>query len=156
MYVDKSERATARGVKQMRDKTRVTLMVCTSASGEKVPLHIVGKSKKPECFKLMPDHKPPMYYTYQKKSWYDGATTVKWVSELFAEHVRKIHGPDTHVILLLDNCPAHKVNLQGVNGKYIHVLFFPPNLTCWHQPADMGIIHSLKTGYKGNLLETLL
>ena len=156
MYVNKTERATARGTKQMRDKTRVTLMVCTSASGAKVPLHIVGKHKQPACFRLQPDRKPPVYYTHQDKAWYDGPTTVRWISELFATHVRKVHGSDVHVILLLDNCPAHKVNLQGVNGKYIHIVFFPPNLTCWHQPADMGIIQSLKTGYKGNLLETLL
>ena len=155
MYVDATERTTARGVKQMRDKTRVTLMVCTSAVGEKVPLHIVGKSKKPACFRLLPNGKPPLFYTDQKKAWYDGATTIRWINELFAPYVRKRHG-DKKVILFLDNCPAHHVNLHGVNGKQIHVLFFPPNLTCWHQPADMGIIQSLKTGYKGNLLEALL
>ena len=44
MYVDKDTKHTHAGVKQMKDKTRVTLMVCTAADGSKVPLAVVGKS----------------------------------------------------------------------------------------------------------------
>ena len=34
----------------MKDKIQITLMVCTSASGAKVPLAMVGKGEKPHCF----------------------------------------------------------------------------------------------------------
>ena len=46
MYVDKDAKKTYAGVKQMKDKTRITLMVCTAADGSDVPLSIVGKPKK--------------------------------------------------------------------------------------------------------------
>ena len=50
MYVDKDTKHKQLGVKQMKDKTRVILMVCTVIDGTKVPLVIVEKSKKPMCF----------------------------------------------------------------------------------------------------------
>jgi hypothetical protein len=53
LHIDKSKRKEHAGVKQMKPKDRITLMVCTSASGEKVPLAIVGKAKKPECFPML-------------------------------------------------------------------------------------------------------
>ena len=156
MYVNTAEKHTARGVKQMKDKTRLTLMVCTSATGEKVPLHMVGKSKKPACFRLLAAGKKlPLFYTNQKRAWYDKHQTVTWLRDLFLPHVLKTHG-DKKVILLLDNCSAHKVDTSMGLLKHVHILFFPPNLTCWHQPADMGVIQSLKVGDKGNVIETLL
>ena len=45
MYVDMhAKNKKLRGCKQMKDKTRMTIMVCTSASGDKIPLALVGKS----------------------------------------------------------------------------------------------------------------
>jgi hypothetical protein len=41
IYLDK-DKADFCGVKQMKSKDRVTLMVCTSAAGEKIPLLMVG------------------------------------------------------------------------------------------------------------------
>ena len=43
-----------KGCKQMTDKSRLTLMVCTAADGKKMPLAIVGKPKRPKCFELGP------------------------------------------------------------------------------------------------------
>ena len=45
MYVDKPNKKYYAGDKQMKDKTCITLMVGTSASGKKVPLDVVGKPK---------------------------------------------------------------------------------------------------------------
>ena len=36
----------------MKDNTRVTLMVCTAANGEKNTIAIVGKSKNPDFLKV--------------------------------------------------------------------------------------------------------
>ena len=36
------------------------------------------------------------------------------------------------------------------------VVYLPPNMTSNHQPADMGMIASLKVGYKTTLLRNLL
>ena len=43
-YCHESVRKELRGCKQMKDKSRITLMVCTSAAGKKLPLAIVGTS----------------------------------------------------------------------------------------------------------------
>jgi hypothetical protein len=51
VYIDKDQQ-DYHGVKQMKSKDRVILMVASSASGKKVPLFMAGKSKNPECFKL--------------------------------------------------------------------------------------------------------
>ena len=45
MCVDESNQKDCAGVKQMKDKTRIKLMVGTSASGGKVTLDVVGKPK---------------------------------------------------------------------------------------------------------------
>jgi Tc5 transposase DNA-binding domain/DDE superfamily endonuclease len=71
IYVDKSMKHNYAGAKQMKDKTRITLMVCTSADGCKVPLSVVGKPKKPVCFRLCEQETPPMAYKDQKNVWYD-------------------------------------------------------------------------------------
>ena len=52
MYVDKDTKHKQLDVKQMKDKTRVILMVCTVIDGTKVPLVILGKSKDPMCFRV--------------------------------------------------------------------------------------------------------
>ena len=46
-FCNKEERKTVRGVKQMKDKDRLTIMVCTSAVGKKCPLAVVGKAASP-------------------------------------------------------------------------------------------------------------
>ena len=61
LYVNKEEKKKLRGCKEMEDKTRLMLMVCTSATGEKCPLVAIGKSEKPVCFSISP---PPFPYTH--------------------------------------------------------------------------------------------
>ena len=69
-FVDKDKKNDYAGAKQMKDKARITLMVCTAADGTKVPLAIVGKSKNPKCFAHLPGKEPPMHYTSQKRAWF--------------------------------------------------------------------------------------
>ena len=52
LYVRKGEAKTLKGKKQMKDKTRVTVMVTTAADGWRAPLAVIGKSKQPQCFNL--------------------------------------------------------------------------------------------------------
>ena len=99
----------------MKDKTRITLMVCTSEDGKKVPLTVVGKSKNPLSFQ---GKKPPLQY-----------------------NTKKCFG-DVNAILLLDNCTAHDIPMPSIPER-LTILFLPPNVTNRHQPADMGQIASL-------------
>ena len=53
-------------------KNRLTGLVCGNAVGEKLPLLVIGKSKKPRCFKDVSTL--PCQYTNQKKSWMNSNT----------------------------------------------------------------------------------
>ena len=66
IYGNKIQKNNYKGANQMKDKTRITLMVCTAASGGKVPLAMIGKSKSPRCFDHLPQKVPPMAYLNQK------------------------------------------------------------------------------------------
>ena len=50
------------------------------------------------------------------------------------------------VLLLLDNCPSHKV--EGLNLQHVDVYFLPPNTTSKIQPMDAGIIMAFKSQYR--------
>jgi len=155
IYLDK-DNADFRGVKQMKSKDRVTLMVCTSAAGEKAPLLMVGTAKQPLCFKFMcPNGKPLMPYTDQVNAWFTKEVTIYWINTvLWPWH--KQHFGDVCCILLLDNCKAHTdLNKSRLPQKLV-IPFFPPNCTSFMQPADMGMIAGLKVGYRVLILKKLL
>jgi hypothetical protein len=156
VYIDKEERGTTNGTKQMKSKDRLTLMVATAANGEKLPLAMIGKSAKPTCFKFC-GGVPPMFYKNQKNAWFDRSITVWWLNTVFWPSHLKKHG-NVKALLLLDNCSAHFVDRQLVMAPEdkLKIVFFPPNMTSNHQPADMGMIATIKVGYKASLLRTLL
>ena len=151
MYVSKENRKKIKGAKQMKSKTRVTVMVCTAADGTKVPLSLVGYSKTPVCFKLT---QPPLAYTHQANAWFDQRVTLWWINFVFWPFHLEKNG-NVNAILLLDNCSAHKINMKSIPER-LTIHFFPPNVTHSHQPADMGMISTLKVGYRIFMLEKLL
>eukprot|EP00977_Amphora_coffeiformis_P002724 scaffold521_cov167-Amphora_coffeaeformis.AAC.15 len=155
LYIDNEAKKKYEGAKTMKDKLSVTLMVCTSASGTKVPLAMAGKEKKPECFRLTEDGKtPPISYTYQSNGWFDRNATLWWITNVFWPHHKRTRG-DVPALLLLDKCSAHEVDLTKIPAK-LEIKFIPQYLSHRHQPLDMGIISSLRIGYKHNLLRALL
>ena len=155
MYVDADKKKSYAGAKQMKDKTRITLMVATSASGTKVPMAMIGKPKSPICFTLCDNKRPPMAYMDQKNAWFDREITRWWINKVFWPHYQNKFG-NSDCILLLDNCSAHHGLDDATIPKYIRIVYLPPNVTSRHQPADMGMIASLKCGYKLTMLEKLL
>jgi len=114
-------------------------MAAASATGEKLEMFVIGKSKKPRCFKNVKHL--PCRYRAQKKSWMTGDLFEEWVRGLdtsFRAQNRKI-------VLLIDNCPAHpEIN----NLTNINLVFLPPNTTSVLQPMDQGVIRSLKAHYR--------
>jgi hypothetical protein len=79
IYLDK-DKVDVHGVKQMKSKDRVTPMVCTSVTGEKVPLLMVGTAKQPLCFIfLCPNGQALMVYTDQANAWFTKEVTIYWV-----------------------------------------------------------------------------
>eukprot|EP00978_Attheya_sp_CCMP212_P019422 scaffold54421_cov57-Attheya_sp.AAC.2 len=130
----------------MKSKDRVTLMIiCTAADGTKVPLSIIGKAKKTECFHLCENDKVPLLaYKGQRNAWFDKEVTMWWLLvHVFWPHHLQVHG-DVPCLLLLDNASV-QTNLDlSVLPANLHMMYVPPNVTNMHQPADMGMIASLK------------
>ena len=120
-------------------KLRLTGLTAANVLGEKLPLFVIGKSKKPRCFKHI-KHLPRRYRS-QKKSRMESILFEEWVREVdrrFTKEGRKI-------VLLVDNCPAHPSIDSLVSTKLIFLL---PYTTLKLQPMGQGVILSWKTHYK--------
>jgi len=147
-YVLRSESTgKVRGIKSMKAKERLTLVVCTSAAGQRVPIVCIGKAKRPQCFSV---RSPPQDVSYfnQARAWSDSITTQRWFGEIFLPHIRR--QTNDKVALILDNASSHGQDLIDPLGQ-VTIFNLPPNTTSVLQPADAGIIAALKCRYKYDL-----
>jgi hypothetical protein len=94
-------------------KERITAILCCNASGSvKLPIWIIGRSKKPQCFGVWKPEHEGVLYRANKKAWNN--------RELFKEYVnwfnRKMMGnygtqrDHKKAWLLLDNSSTHYVD----------------------------------------------
>ena len=125
-------------------KVRLTGLAAGNATGEKLPLFVIGKYAKPCCFSGVKSL--PCRYRSQKNSWMDGDLFTEWVKELD----RKYAAQDRKIALIVDNCPAHP-EVDGL--KAIELIFLPPNTTSKTQPMDEGVIRSLKAFYRHSVIK---
>ncbi|KAH1189473.1 ARS-binding protein 1 [Glycine max] len=106
----------------------------------KKSLWIIGKYAKPRCFKNVNMNSLDCQYRANKKAW--------MTSVLFDEYVRSfdqmMHG--RRVLLVVDNCPAHPRNIEGLRN--FELFFLPSNMTSNIQPCDAGIIRAFKMHYR--------
>jgi len=139
-------------------KERVTLNVCSNASGTlKLPIHLIGKAKKPRCFKGISMGLLPVVYTGQKYAWMESSLFHEWFHSHFIPCVQEKLGKECEAVLVLDNCAAHPDanELVSDNGK-ITAKFLPPNVTSLIQPMDQGVLVGLKRRCKKKLLSRML
>ena len=124
-----------------KSKVRLTDMTVASATGENLEMFVIGKPKKPRCFKNV--KQLPCRYRAQKK------VGFLFTGVLFEEWVRKLdssfRAQSRKVALLIDNCPAHP---EIKNLTNINLILLPPNTTSVLQPMDQGVIRSLKAHYR--------
>ncbi|KAL5155498.1 ARS-binding protein 1 [Glycine soja] len=115
---------------------------------KKISLWIIGKYAKPRCFKNVNTNSLDCQYRANKKAW--------MTSVLFDEYVRSfdqmMHG--RRVLLVVDNCPAHPRNIEGLRN--IELFFLPPNMTSKIQPCDVGIIRAFKMHYRRRFYRKIL
>ena len=86
---------------EKKRKVRLTGMAAASATGEKLPMFVIWKSKNPRCFKNVKHL--PCEYKSQKKSWMNSEIFEEWVRKLD----RKFRADDRKIALIINNCPAH-------------------------------------------------
>ena len=72
---------TVKGMK--KDKNRITVLLCTNATGtDKLKPLVIGKSAKPRCFKHIPKANLGTEYEANKKAWMKAEVFERWVKSL--------------------------------------------------------------------------
>jgi transposase-like protein len=90
------------GTKQ--SKERVTVLLCASATGEKLPPVVIGRSKNPKV--LPADHSTlGVIYLSSKKAWMTATLFTIFLQQMEEVGRKK----QRKVLLLCDNCSAHRV-----------------------------------------------
>lgn len=126
-------------------------MICCNGDGtDKIPLWVIGKSKKPRCFKNLNQDNLGCKYLANAKAWMTQIIFLRWIKWFD----NRMDG--RKVLLIMDNCSAHiSVQqlpvLRNTTVKYLH-----PNTTSKIQPCDAGIIRSFKAYYRRRFNQKLL
>ena len=113
-------------------KDRLTILLCGSASGEKLMPLVIGRSTN----------------SRNNKAWMTGELFAAWMRRVD----NRIRRQNRHILLFLDNCGSHP-HMELENVK---VVFLPPNTTSKLQPMDAGIIQNLKMVYRKKLLRHII
>ncbi|GBL87080.1 Jerky -like [Araneus ventricosus] len=148
--------AVAPGRKKMKD--RVTILGCANASGsDRVKLTLVGKSKKPRCFKNISKTALHLHYMHQGSALMNSNLFSEWFHDCFVPEVKKNLKKLKlkKAILLMVNAPAH-LDVETRKVENITYIFMPPNTTAILQPMDQGVIESMERRYRKQLLSKLL
>ncbi|KAG0431370.1 Tigger transposable element-derived protein 6, partial [Dictyocoela muelleri] len=132
------------GYKQLKD--RISIMLCSNFTGtHKLKPLIIGKYKNPRCFKPF-NSKNFVEYIHSKKARMPHPVFDEWVRNFNRELISE----NRKILLLMDNCLAHKITSSLSN---IEIIFLPKNSKGILQPMDIGIIKSFEiyfTQYKLN------
>lgn len=132
----------AGGTKSLKE--RFTVLFTASATGHKEKMWVIGKAKKPRSF--------PSFSVYQNAFVYRNNTRAWMTSSIFQEYVNwlnnKMKAMNRHILLFLDNCPAH----PPIEVSNVKLVFLPKNTTAHLQPLDQGIIAMVKSRYKRHLM----
>ena len=114
---------------------------------EKCPILTIGKYKKPRCFRGI--FHLPTEYEATPKAWMTSQLFEAWLWKWDAKLTRN----GRKIALFVGNCTAHPhiENLQS-----IELIFLPPNTTSEIQPCDQGIIKTLKTYYRKDMIKRLI
>ena len=94
-------------------KSRITVLVAANMdSSYKLPLLVIGKSKKPRAFKNMG---VPVKYTANSKAWLTSDIFIKWLKSV--DKSMKLE--NRKIAMIVDNCSAHpKADLANVDSFF--------------------------------------
>ncbi|XP_014276200.1 jerky protein homolog-like [Halyomorpha halys] len=138
-------------------KERITILACANASGNhRLPIMVIGKSKKPRTFKNISHEDLPVIYKNQRSSWVSGELFKEWFYEHFTPSITEfLESKNLPIKALLIYAPSHPEVSELRNGDII-AHFLPPNVASLLRPIDQGFMDYLKRSYRKLLLESLL
>ena len=127
---------------------RITVLCCTNMTGkDKVKLLVIGKSKKPRCFKGVCMDTLPVTYGANKNAWMTSVLFEEWITKWDAA-LRK---QGRKILVLVDNCSAHPQDISTLTNIWLQ--FLPANTTSLIQPMDQGVIKNMKMLYRKQLVQ---
>ena len=130
-----------------KNKARVTILVGANIAGtEKLPLLMIGKSRKPRCFRGC--QTLPCTYDSNAIAWMTRKIFEAWIKKCD----NKLWKAKRRVVFIVDNCTAHPIDITLTNTELV---FLPPNVTSLIQPCDQGIIKTLKAHYHKDIIKRL-
>ncbi|XP_076377045.1 jerky protein homolog-like [Megalopta genalis] len=137
-------------------KDRITIGLCANALGtHKITPIVIYKYKNPRALKH--EVSLPVIFKSQTNAWMDKTLFLDWFENHFKPSVKQyqeVKQLSGKVILLLDNCEAHKVSLH--EDRDFKIMYLPPNTTSILQPMDQGIIEKTKRVFRQKLLQRVL
>ncbi|XP_033334442.1 jerky protein homolog-like [Megalopta genalis] len=150
----KTEEQNLSGHKAKKD--RITIGLCANALGtHKIMPIVIYKYKNPRALKH--EVSLPVFFKSQTNAWMDKTLFLDWFENHFKPSVKRYQEEKQisgKVILLLDNCEAHKVSLQ--QDEDFKIIYLPPNTASILQPMNQGIIEKTKRVFRQKLLQRVL
>lgn len=136
-----------------REKSRISLVVCTNCTGtDRLPLWVIGHAKQPQALRNVNLQGLECIWRYNKRAWMTTIIMSEWLRSFYS-----CIGRTRKVLLLMDNFSAHQAALEDVPPPpNILVQFFPANSTSVYQPLDQGIIQNLKHYYHKQWLHYMI
>ena len=114
-----------KGVKQCKE--RITVVLCCNSNGtDKLKPLVIGKYEKPLCFKGFDKNRFVQYF-HNKNAWVTKTIFVEFLENFDKEMMKK----NRNIILLMDNCSAH---MMDIALKRIKIIYFPANAKSILQP----------------------
>ena len=135
-------------------KDRITFAVTVCMDGTTLPLHGIGTSRLPRA--VAATHTTPAEvlqgrWTHNSKAWMNSEVFGEWLLDINSQFRRR----NKKIVLLVDNCPAHKLDAVEARLDFVNVVFLPANTTSIMQPCDAGIIRNFKAGYRKLMLRKI-
>jgi hypothetical protein len=150
------EETSLPGHKPMKDI--LTLLLCGNASGVcKIKPLLIYHSENPRAFKKHNIKKSqlPVMWRSNSKAWITRQYFTEWFNFVFGPSVKSYleeHRLSLKAVLIMDNAPAHPLNL--LEYDFITIKFLSPNTTPLVQPMDQQIISNFKKLYTKALFQS--
>lgn len=128
-------------------KERLSVLLCAFADGKIEKPVVIGKAKRPRCFKNLDLEQLPVIWRSNKTAWMTAAFMEDWLVQLNA----RMRQQNRNILLFMDNATSHpKMELSNIK-----LVFFPPNTTSRLQPMDQCVIYTMKLHYRKRILSRL-
>ncbi|EPX73046.1 ARS-binding protein [Schizosaccharomyces octosporus yFS286] len=136
------------GIQRYRARFTITLC-CNADASERLPLWVVGYSKRPKAFRSKNVYPEAMNVQWRSNgtAWVTNSLMEEWL-RWFDEKMK-----GRKVLLLLDSLSPHECALEAIrnsnnNLKHVKVAFLTSESRNITHPFDCGIMETFKTHYR--------